>query len=73
MQRFIVAEVSKTWTIETPIAELLSQKFELVIRTSLSRGYHLSDWKLSQVVNGESLTETIVAIFEHVKYITKTP
>lgn len=65
MDQFIVAEVSKTWIRDKPReAGLLSHKFELVINTNDTRGYKLTDWKLSQVATENELTETIIAIFE---------
>lgn len=63
-ERFIVAEVSKSWTARSPVAELLCQKFEAVINVNHERGYALKDWKLGQVCNGDVFTETIIAIFE---------
>ncbi len=63
-ERFIVAEVSKSWKAGDPVAELLSQKFEAIINVNEYRGYKLSDWKLGQVCNGDVFTETIIAIFE---------
>lgn len=62
--KFIVAEVSKNWKWGEGSAELLSQKFELVINTNLERGYKLIDWKISTVVHQDVLNETIIAIFE---------
>lgn len=62
--KFIVAEVTKNWTPETPVSDLLSQRFELVINTNFQRGYKLIDWKVSQTSNQNVLTETIIAIFE---------
>jgi len=64
MNRFIVAEVSKSWEAGTAAADILSQKFERVINYNQSRGYRLSEWKFSQVCNGDVFTETIIAIFE---------
>lgn len=64
MDKFIVAEITKNWTNGTAIENLLSQKFEKVINVNAERGYKLTDWKFNTVVNGESLTETIIAIFE---------
>lgn len=63
-QKFIVAEVTKNWTRESPVSDLLSQIFEGVINTNDSRGYKLIDWKITTVVNKDVLTETIFAIFE---------
>jgi hypothetical protein len=67
MDKFIVAEVSKSWKSGDPATHLLSQKFEAIINVNLSRGYKLSDWKLGQVCIGDVFTETIIAIFEKVE------
>lgn len=66
-QKFIVAEITKNWTTETPIGDLLCQQFEYVINTNLSRGYKLMDWKLAAATHDEILTETIIAIFESIE------
>lgn len=66
MDKFIVAEVSKSWVSGSPATDLLSQKFEAIINVNEKRGYRLSDWKLGQVCIGEVFTETIIAIFEKV-------
>ncbi len=42
MEKFIVAEITKNWNTETPVKELISQKFELVINTNAARGYKLA-------------------------------
>lgn len=63
--KFIVAEVSKNWQVgDTANTDLLSQRFETVINTNLSRGYKLVDWKTSVFVHNEIVNETIIAIFE---------
>lgn len=62
--KFIVAEVSKTWTNETPGDNLLANKFEQVINVNHDRGYILKDWKAFSSFNDTQLTETIIAIFE---------
>jgi hypothetical protein len=62
--RFIVAEITKNWSSETPISNLIGQQFEAVINTNDARGYKLIDWKINTVINGEVMTETIIAIFE---------
>lgn len=67
MEKFIVAEVSKSWKAGDPATDLLSQKFEAIINVNLSRGYILTDWKLGQVCNGDVFTETIIAIFERME------
>lgn len=64
MNKFIVAEITKNWTNQTPATELLSQKLEMVINTNDARGYKLVDWKISQVIYGNVFTETIIAIFQ---------
>lgn len=64
MQRFIVAEVSKNWQQQTPVNDLLCQRFEAVINVNAERGYRLIDWKITSAVNHDILTETIIAIFE---------
>jgi hypothetical protein len=64
MDRFIVAEVTKNWKADTPVADLIGQKFELVINTNADRGYKLIDWKYNTIVSGDILTELIIAIFE---------
>ncbi len=64
MQKFIVAEITKNWTNETPVSDLLSQQFEMVINTNYERGYKLIEWKASSAYYNEVLTETIIAIFE---------
>jgi hypothetical protein len=74
--RFIVAEVSKNWTVvQEDIVEsskgLVSQRFEQVITTNARRGYRLHSWKFAsgayQSEGGRVvLNETIVAVFEKV-------
>ena len=64
MDRFIVAEITKNWNKETPVSDLIGQKFEAVININAARGYKLIDWRLSSTQSGELLTETIIAIFE---------
>ena len=65
MIRYIVAEVSKTWTKESPVENLLCQKFEMVINTNFERGYKLKEWKFSSAFKNDEFTETIIAIFEY--------
>lgn len=65
-QQFIVAEISKNWgDIDELNKPILSRQFELIIEENLKRGYGLSSWKFSQVVNHDhgSLNETIIAVF----------
>lgn len=64
--KFIVAEITKNWTKETPITNLIGQQFELVININSDRGYKLIDWKINSIVNDDTLTETIIAIFEKI-------
>jgi hypothetical protein len=64
MQKFIVAEITKNWDNQTPVNDLLCQRFETAININLERGYKLFDWKIMSVVNNNVLTETIIAIFE---------
>jgi hypothetical protein len=61
---FIVAEVSKNWTPDTPPADLLSNRFEMIINVNKQRGYKLIDWKIDRIVIEGCLNETIIAIFE---------
>lgn len=64
--KFIVAEVSKGWIDGCHAGELsiLSQRFEEVINVNWERGYRLVDWRLSQLCNGNEMTETIIAVFK---------
>lgn len=63
--RFIVAEVSKTWTDPTNTTDVISKQFEAVINTNNKRGYTLKDWRLHSFHNMYgNYTETIIAIFE---------
>lgn len=64
MKRFIVAEITKNWTVDTPVNELISQKFESVININAKRGYCLVNWNLCVSVKDGLMTETIVAVFE---------
>lgn len=66
--KYIVAEVTKNWTKETLVSDLLSQKFERVINVNFERGYKLTEWKISQVFSPttDTFTETIIAIFEKI-------
>lgn len=64
MPLFIVAEITKNWTKDTPIENLLSQRFEAVININAQRGYKLIDWKISCGYSQDVLTETIIAIFQ---------
>lgn len=62
-QTFLVAEITKNWTRETPATDLLSSRFEWVINVNHKKGYRLVDWRVNQFVNEDVLTETIFAIF----------
>lgn len=62
--KFIVAEVSKSWTRETPCTDILCQRFEKVINVNYDRGYQLKEWKIVSTANVDIITETIIAIFE---------
>jgi hypothetical protein len=65
--RFIVAEVSKTWVRGMPVTgtPLISQSFEQIINTNHRRGYHLYFFSLNRlVVSEEEINETIIAVFE---------
>lgn len=66
VQRFIVAEVSKTWPEHTSdMPRFVSQDFESIINVNLERGYRLHSWQLHRVmVSPEVMNETIVAVFE---------
>lgn len=64
MDRFIVAEISKSWENQTPVEKLLCQEFERVINANHDRGYKLVEWKITSVYYLDVLTETIIAIFE---------
>jgi len=64
MERFIVAEITKNWYVDSPATDILSQRFEAVINVNAERGYKLVDWKLNVSANGAALAETIIAIFE---------
>lgn len=64
--KYIVAEITKNWTKETPVTELLSHKFEFVINANFMRGYKLVEWKINTTFLNDVLTETIIAIFEKI-------
>lgn len=67
MDKFIVAEINKSWEgnfdENTPLSELISQKLEAVVNTNHKRGYKLIDWKFISAIKGNLLNETIIAIF----------
>ena len=65
----IVAEVSQNYFDGAPyqidgMPTGLAARFEHVIGVNRARGYTLRDWKLSRVVAGMTINETIVAVFE---------
>ena len=65
--RFIVAEISKTWIRGRPVVDgpLLSQLFEAVINRNRERGYFLSQFQLHRLmIDPDEMNETIVAVFE---------
>lgn len=55
MEKFIVAEITKNWTKESPVVDLLCKRFEVVININAERGYKLNDWKLTSAVNKDVL------------------
>ena len=67
----IVAEISKNWfkrdeRADGPRADLLSNRFELVIQANAERGYELDSWRLDRVfipAEGGIINETIIAVF----------
>ena len=63
-QKFIVAEITKNWSRETPVSNLLCEQFEKVINVNDERSYKLIDWKMMTAHHGDNLVETIIAIFE---------
>lgn len=67
MDKFIVAEVSKTWNEENFNGTLLCQKFEQVINFNFNRGYKLIDWKFSATHYNAAFTESIIAVFEKIE------
>lgn len=68
MNKFIVAEVSKTWSrgdSKIGRANLLSERFELIIEVNRQRGYRLHSFALNQLIaDTDSMVETIIAVFE---------
>ncbi len=67
MNRFIVAEVSKSWINGKPVSNspLLAQSFEAIIEVNRRRGYRLHSFQLHQVMTSiTAMNETIVAVFE---------
>ena len=61
----IVAEVSKSWpaVITEPI-DIISKRFEEVIRVNRERGYKLNSWQLSAASPSRGImVETIIAVF----------
>lgn len=64
INKFIVAEVSKSWGENIPKDNTLSQEFEKVININDSRDYKLIEWKINVSYHDYTLIETIIAIFE---------
>ena len=69
--RFIVGEVSKTWTLggDLPVtrSEFLSGKFEEMLAFNWARGYRLLSFAYSQVKDAPGvLNESLIAVFEAV-------
>lgn len=66
---FIVAEVSKNWTMGESIEPgLLCQRFESVINVNKERGYLLHSFTLHRLMTTpDTLNETIIAVFERAK------
>ncbi len=63
--RFIVAEVSKSWKDFNDTTDVVSRQLEAVINTNFKRGYSLKDWKLHTHLDKNGVyVETIIAIFE---------
>lgn len=62
-----VEEISRTYRFEGPPDEdgpTLGEAFERVLTTYFHEGYRLQSWRLSRVVIGHVLDETIIAVFE---------
>lgn len=79
MDKFIVAEISKSWSgnfdENTPLSQLIQNKFEDVINVNYKRGYNLQGWQFSNTYNPDrlELNETIIAVFVREKdYIITT-
>lgn len=64
-QQFIVAEISKTWTLNSPATNLVSNQFEQVINFNLKRNYRLLNWQFHTTNRNNSVIETIIAVFEY--------
>lgn len=64
--RYIVAEVTKTWTRGDAVRGLISQRFEEVVNVNASRGYHLYHFSHSTIItpDGAMQQETIIAVFQ---------
>lgn len=66
-QRYVVAEVSKSWIDGTPIdkkSPLVSKALEEFCDYWSKRGYRLHSFRLSRVATDRHLNETIIAVFE---------
>jgi hypothetical protein len=67
MERFVVAEISKSWIRGRPVNDgpLLCELFERVINRNLIRGYRLDTFSLHRfMVSSDEMNETIIAVFE---------
>lgn len=65
MKQTIVGEASVNWALGNRPPNLISDLFETMVNVNDSRGYDLCSWQLDRVVvNGETINETIVAVFE---------
>lgn len=70
-QRFIVAEISKTWVNGNSPTPLLCEQFEMVIEHNRTRGYRLHSFQLHRLIvsrysdqSDDQMNETIIAVFE---------
>lgn len=66
-ERFIVAEISKTWVRGQPISTVpvISQALEEITNRNYGRGYKLHSFTLHRInVNKDEMNETIIAVFE---------
>jgi hypothetical protein len=67
MDRFIVAEISKTWVRGEPISTVppVAQALEEIINRNFERGYRLHSFTLHRlIVTKNEMNETIIAVFE---------
>jgi hypothetical protein len=65
MKPFIVAEVTKNWSVGQAVKPpLLSNVFEEVIEVNRKRGYSLHSFQVFQLMTSPTtMTETIIAVF----------